>query len=549
MAKSGGTYIPPHRLKQSLDSIDQKSIEFQRKSWEALRKSINGLINKVNTSNIREIVIELFGENIVRGRGLLVRAIMRAQTAALPFTAVYAALIAILNTKLPVIGELLLIRLVTQFRRSYRRNDKTNCLAITQFLAHLVNQRVTHEIVALQLATLLLERPTDDGVEIAVGFIRECGSSLLDLSPRPTAAIFERLRAILHECLIDKRIQYMIEVLFQLRKDGFRDFLAVRPELDLVDDVDQVTHFISLDDEDLDAQEGLNIFHEDEDFMENEIKYNEIRNEILGNSDEYAIKKTDGSEENHDQIDENQHSYLIKDTTATDLLNLQKAIYLTVMSSVDFEECGHKLLQLKIPEGHEIEICKMIVECCSHERTYLKFYGLLAERFCQLDVGIWVGGFELVFADTLKSIHRMETVKIRNVARLYAHLISTKALGLKIFENFLLTEEDTTSSSRIFLKFLLLDIAERVGISQMENLFALNNDNYSYLQGIFPQKKDLFKNEKNLQHVRFSINYFTAIGLGKLTDKMRSVLEVFDLRSQKNNIDDEYHYKNSDRQH
>lgn len=34
--------------------------------------------------------------------------------------------------------------------------------------------------------------------------------------------MFERLRTILHEALIDKRVQYMIEVMFAVRKDGFK---------------------------------------------------------------------------------------------------------------------------------------------------------------------------------------------------------------------------------------------------------------------------------------------------------------------------------------
>lgn len=37
-------------------------------SWEALKKSINGLINKVNVSNIGHIIQELLQENIVRAR-------------------------------------------------------------------------------------------------------------------------------------------------------------------------------------------------------------------------------------------------------------------------------------------------------------------------------------------------------------------------------------------------------------------------------------------------------------------------------------------------
>ena len=47
---------------------DKASVQFQRLAWEALKKSINGLINKVNVSNIVMIVRELFQENIVRGR-------------------------------------------------------------------------------------------------------------------------------------------------------------------------------------------------------------------------------------------------------------------------------------------------------------------------------------------------------------------------------------------------------------------------------------------------------------------------------------------------
>jgi pre-mRNA-splicing factor CWC22 len=47
--RSGGTYIPPARLRALQAQItDKTSKEYQRMAWEALKKSINGLINKVN---------------------------------------------------------------------------------------------------------------------------------------------------------------------------------------------------------------------------------------------------------------------------------------------------------------------------------------------------------------------------------------------------------------------------------------------------------------------------------------------------------------------
>ena len=57
-------------------------------------------------------------------------------------------------------------------------------LACVKFLAHLVNQQVAHEVVALELLMLLLEKPTDDSVEMAVAFVKECGQALTELSPK-----------------------------------------------------------------------------------------------------------------------------------------------------------------------------------------------------------------------------------------------------------------------------------------------------------------------------------------------------------------------------
>lgn len=227
---------------------DKSSAAYQRLAWEALKKSIHGHINKVNTSNIGIIAKELLHENIVRGRGLLCRSLIQAQAASPTFTNVYAALVAVVNSKFPNIGELLLKRLVLQFKRGFKQNNKMTCISSATFVAHLVNQRVAHEILALEILTLLVETPTDDSVEVAISFLKECGQKLTEVSSKGINAIFEMLRNILHEGQLEKRIQYMIEVMFQIRKDGFKDHAAITEELDLVEEEDQFTHLIMLDD-------------------------------------------------------------------------------------------------------------------------------------------------------------------------------------------------------------------------------------------------------------------------------------------------------------
>uniref|UniRef100_A0A0E0FAX9 MI domain-containing protein n=1 Tax=Oryza meridionalis TaxID=40149 RepID=A0A0E0FAX9_9ORYZ len=287
----GGIYIPPFRMAQMMREVEDKSSpEYQRLSWDALKKSINGLVNKVNATNIKNIVPELFAENLVRGRGLFCQSCIKSQMASPGFTDVFAALVAVVNTKFPEIGRLLLVRVVLQLKRAYKRNDKV----------------VAHELVALELLTVLLENPTDDSVEL-------------------------------------------------FSKD-FEGFPAIRPELDLVEQEDQFTHEISLEDE-LDPETNLNVFRANPNFAEDEKAYENLKRSILGaesSDDEEGsddASDEDAEEESDDEEDEEQME--IRDQTETNLINLRRTIYLTIMSSVDFEEAGHKLLKIKLEPGQE----------------------------------------------------------------------------------------------------------------------------------------------------------------------------------------------------
>ena len=42
-------------------------------------------------------------------------------------------------------------------------------------IAHLVNQQVIHELLALQILALFLENATEDSIEMAADFMIECG--------------------------------------------------------------------------------------------------------------------------------------------------------------------------------------------------------------------------------------------------------------------------------------------------------------------------------------------------------------------------------------
>ncbi|KAL8042643.1 hypothetical protein ABFX02_09G066400 [Erythranthe guttata] len=505
MGKSGGVYIPPFKSSRIMENIEED--QYQRLTWDALRKSINGLVNKVNAANIENIIPELFGENLIRGRGLFCRSCIKSQMASPGFTDVFAALVAVVNTKFPEIGRLFLQRIILQFKRAYKRNDKPQLIAAVKLIAHLVNQRVAHELIALELLTLLLENPTEDSVEVAVGFVTECGCFLQEHSPRGMRAVFDRFRDILHEGDLDKRVRFLIEGLFALRKAKFQGYASIRPELDLVEKEDQLSHEVSLSDE-INPDIAVDVFKVDPNFSENEKRYEELKKQILPGEDE------EDEEEEESGQDEDSESEMMKitDLTERNLIDFRRTIYLTIMSSVDFEEAGHKLLEImRMEPGLEMELCVMLLECCSQEKTYVRYYGLLGQRFCTLNK-VYKECLEKCFVQQYSAAYRMETNTIRNVANFFAHLLATDALPWHVLGYIRLSLENTNSSSRIFVKFLFQELSEHLGIRALNH--RLSRDSFD---SIFP--KD------NPQHTRFAINFFSVIGLGGITDNMREHLE------------------------
>ncbi|XP_049393444.1 pre-mRNA-splicing factor cwc22-like [Solanum stenotomum] len=482
----------------------EESVEYQKKSWIALKKSINGLLNKTNKANIKYILPELFGENLIRGRGLFCRSIMKSQLNSPIFTDVFAALVAVINTKFPQVGELLCKRISLQLQRAYNNNNKPQVLATVKFIAHLVNQQVVHELIALELVTLLLDKPTDDSVDVAVDFVKECGSILQDLCPLGLHGVFERFRGILHEGEVDKRVQFLIEDLFALRKHKFQP--AVPPELDLVEEEDQLTHEISLGDK-VDPQIELDVFKPALNFVQNENKYEELQKRILGGGDQ--------DEESEDDDESDDEDEQIEDETETNLINLRRTIYLTIMSSADFEEAGHKLLKIRLEPGQEMELCIMLLECCSQEKTFLHYYALLGQRLCMTNK-VHQKNFENSFVQQYSMIHRLETNKLRNAAKFFAHLLGTDALPWHVLAYLRLTEEDTTSSSRIFIKILFQELSGQLGINTLNDRLSDPSMQESF-ESTFP--KDSPKN------TRFAINFFTSIGLGGITENLRNYLK------------------------
>lgn len=157
----------------------------------------------------------------------------------------------------------------------------------------------------------------------------------------------------------------------------------------------------------------------------------------------------------------------------------------------------------------------MIVECCSQERSYSQFFGLIGERFCKLN-RTWTDNFQDAFQKYYDTIHRYETNKLRNIARFFGHLLASDAISWAVMHVIHMNEEETTSSSRIFVKIMMQEMVEELGATKVVERFKIPDLAMAFA-GMFPMD--------NPKNTRFAINYFTSIGMGRITEDMRTYLQ------------------------
>jgi len=143
-------------------------------------------------------------------------------------------------------------------------------------------------------------------------------------------------------------------------------------------------------------------------------------------------------------------------------------------------------------------------------------YGLSGERLCRLST-VYQEQFDECFAVYYATIHRFETNRIRNIGKFFAHLLGSDAFDWSVLSYIHLNEEETTSSSRIFIKILFREMSESMGLGPLKTRLDAPAMQPHYV-GLFP--RDHPKN------TRFSINFFTSIGLGGLTEALRAFLKA-----------------------
>lgn len=493
------------------------SVERQRTEWSSIRKHLTSVLENIHNVDSLETYKRIFDVNIVFSENLLIHLILTGHYDPIKL----ALLISNINIDYSEFGKSLVSECIRRFVFYFKENRYDNCYEMLELLSQLYNYDTVHLVVVLYTLQSMSEEIEEKTVslqrqEMSISLIcvtlMNCGKKLLEASEELHNQLLDQLRQLLQTSnKFSSRVYHEIEEVIEARQQNYKDVPLQKPltrpfNLDNGEDLAERTVLIFIDSEFLSVPPNfkLNSFNPCENYNELLEQYNALH-EIV--SDRVA---------NVERIREsNKKTVVVHNMTDSEATEFKKKIYLTLKSSLSGDEAAHKLLKLRVPDHEKHSVADIIERSLIQETTYSKFYGLIAERLLEAHKS-WLEAFRQIFYKRLDTLDELEPNGIRNSGKFWGHLLSTDLIGFEILSKVIMTETGSTAPLRIFIKFIFQEIVFEIGIKELK---ARLDEKYiqPYLTGIFP------KEEPN--DIRYSINYFTAINLGILTDGMRHELQ------------------------
>ncbi|KAH0549154.1 hypothetical protein KQX54_006590 [Cotesia glomerata] len=193
-----------------MEHVSVLNEEYQRNAWDEMKNTINNKISEISLDNIQHVAKKLFLTNIYRGRGVLIKTVIEAQENCVQSTPVYATLFASVNMVFPIIGDLLLRRLIRRYQQGQQKNSLELKSPPAIFISFLLHQHVADECLVRQILIDLLTNPTNGSIQLAVSILLIC-STKLDT----------KHREILLAILLEYRMSHQFDKQTNCMVDGF----------------------------------------------------------------------------------------------------------------------------------------------------------------------------------------------------------------------------------------------------------------------------------------------------------------------------------------
>ncbi|CEP64998.1 U2-type spliceosomal complex subunit CWC22 LALA0_S16e00342g [Lachancea lanzarotensis] len=491
-----------------MSTQDKTEEVLQKENWERIASHINFVVEKLDGDSVLDSFQSLFAVNLVYGDRLLVDALSRKAVENSHSIAKIAALVGLISSRIRSVGSLLVEDTVLRFLTAFRANNARTCYASARLLSQLFNYGAAHEIVVLQVLHLLTEHINPHSVRLTMEILRQCGRDLLAVAKSAHDLVYEGLRTYFQDSKTSYELRREFEALFELRK---REYSGVLPKIQLPSyEPQRHVYMIDFEESQSVPERDPQKFVFDSNYDAKEEAFESIRSEIHF------------SEQPKEKFSE---VVKIEDKTQSDNLEFKKKIYLTLKGSLSGDEAAHKLLKIRVADRNKKILVDTLIMACSQETTYSKFYGVTAERLCSSHKS-WKLAFAQSFKENYNDMDTFQATQVRNMGKLWGHILASDYVGMDVLGAVHMNAIETTPAGRVFLKFMLQELVLDLGIAELKCRLE-----EPWVQ---PFLKELFPVD-DVEKTRFSINFFTAIGLGPLTEVMRQTLESEKLTIQDQN--------------
>jgi pre-mRNA-splicing factor CWC22 len=169
----------------------------------------------------------------------------------------------------------------------------------------------------------------------------------------------------------------------------------------------------------------------------------------------------------------------------------------------------------ELGEKYERVILNMCVDYTGMEKTYNRDMGMLVELLCRAQPR-FVEMVESSFVKNYGECFKFTVHRITNLASLYAHLLSRDVIGWHVMCVIRLTETDTISAQRVFIRILVEELAQNLSLHGVARKFQ-EPEVAEHLVDLFPVD--------SLENAQFASAYFHEIQLQCVCEKLDREIE------------------------
>lgn len=486
-------------MKLATESTDaQKSEELER-----LKKRVKGLINRLSESNLASISAQLEELYMTHSRRdmntTLTDALLRACAPDTPTPSrllmEHVLLVSILHCTVGIeVGAHFLEAVVRRFDVAYRAGTAgKECANLLGLLSHLYHFHVVHARLVFDLLHRLLDRFSEQDVELILLMLRTVGFSLRrddTVALKELIAKTQCKAASANEQLQEQnRVRFMLEAMLALKNNDVRKLPGYDPEP--VERLRKLQRTLVRN-----ASSGSE--------TQLRVSWDSVLNAeqtgrwwIVGSAWTGAPMIEDGAQRSPQKLHTGTVSAQVLKLAQKQRMNtdVRRSVFCTLVTSEDFLDAFDKLLRLGLKEPQEREMVHVLVDCCLQEHPYNPFYAFLAARLCAHDRRLQMT-FQFSFWDKFRDLDNLPDKNVSNLVQLVAHLLKTKSLPLSILK---VVEFSELDKARIhFLRKLLSLLLLGTEPEDLAAIFTRVSDNPKL--GVLREGLKLFISHFLLRH-------------------------------------------------